>query len=159
MEYVFNGKPLTKVTNKQEQQAFADQYIKAFNNGENPPIIPYDASYMQKECLWVYSHASGNSYADKNSKIFANKIIVSTYKDATPEEQDTIMLSLLQHDRDYKTGYANRNLAQLAGNLYYETKDKISMADILVSGNYITSSKNFQESITTLRGGIKHEKE
>jgi len=48
-------------------------------------------------------------------------------------------------------------LISVDGGINDETKDKASGVDILVSGNYITSSKNFQENITRLRGGIKHE--
>lgn len=48
-------------------------------------------------------------------------------------------------------------LISVDGGINNETKDKVSIADILVSGSYITGSKSFQENITSLRGGIKHE--
>ena len=48
-------------------------------------------------------------------------------------------------------------LISVDGGINIDTKDKVSDVDILVSGNYITSSKNFQENITNLRGGKSHE--
>jgi len=42
-------------------------------------------------------------------------------------------------------------LISVDGGINQETKEEASMADILVSGNYITSSNNFQDKITSLR--------
>ncbi len=45
----------------------------------------------------------------------------------------------------------NNILISVDGGINKETKKKVKDADILVSGNYITSSDNFQERITELR--------
>ena len=142
-EYTFNGQPLTKITNSQEQGEFYQQYEAELHAGRTPSVLPLDVKYMQKKCDWVYFQISEPH--DKNSRMLAIAILKETYKNATPEDKDTLMQTML-HFNHGKTGEANINLGRLAAELYRNDEGKVDFSYLtrcymrLNSDNYVNFS-------------------
>lgn len=124
-EYTFNGKPLTKITNSQEQDEFHKQYDAEVRAGHTPSVLPLDVKYMQQDAVWVYFQISEPS--DKMLRMKAIGILRETYKVATPEEKDTLMQTMLQFNRG-RNGEANNNLGKLAAELYRNDEDKVDFS-------------------------------
>jgi len=124
-EYTFNGQPLTKITNDQEQREFHRQYDAELHAGRTPSILPLDVKYMQKNAIWVYFQIS--EAHDKNLRMMAIAILKETYKNATPEDKDTLMQTML-HFNHGKTGEANINLGKLAAELYRNDEGKVDFS-------------------------------
>lgn len=124
-EYTFNGQPLTKITNDQEQREFYKQYDAELHAGRTPSILPLDVKYMQKNAIWVYFQIS--EAHDKNLRMMAIAILKETYKNATPEDKDTLMQTML-HFNHGKTGEANINLGKLAAELYRNDEGKVDFS-------------------------------
>ncbi len=124
-EYSFNGKPLTKVTNQEESSAFNQQYEAEVRAGHTPSILPYDANYINKNAHWVFYQIA--SPDNKDSYKLAIGVMTESFKYATNEEKDSLMYRMLNFTRNNQ-GYANRNLGQLASELYRKDEGKVDFS-------------------------------
>ena len=124
-EYTLNGKPLTKVTNQEESIAFNQQYEAEIRAGNHPSILPYDVDYIQKDAHWGFYQIESPDNKDIHKRAIG--VLVESYKHATNEEKDSLIYRMLNFSKN-RLGYANRNLGQLASELYRKDEGKVDFS-------------------------------